>query len=377
VRTPSFEHQALVATGLTPRQDGRRGTRRADRVLPQPPRTTEGRRVKVGPSSNYLVRVLREEWERPDRPELYRDVFEVTLNHAVTVMFVPDVSAVAPPWDAGRLPAGLDDLATVEEARLASVLFSSYAVTPNADLAGTVERLTSPPGDGDPALVRYVTPAEFERYLADLDRLNHVAGSLHQVTLRVDDLRDHEVIQFLEREVVAAPWLRAADARMLGRPEVGPSQARQQSFEAEVEALRSRVPVDAGREERVVTVSSNLLALALGFLTILVAVGLIAVGVPPVLVLPIAVYGLSGVSFLLARRLGDVGLIAGNTLLVLGAIVLGVTAGFANVDLDAEDPRTAPGWGTFVAALVVPYGLYGVCRAMAERREDRRREARR
>jgi len=102
-------------------------------------------------------------------------------------------------------------------------------------------------------------------------------------------------------------------------------------------------------------------------------VALIAVGVPPLSVLPISVYGLSGISFLLGRWLGDVGLIVGNTLLVIGAIVLGVTAGFANIDLDTEDPRTALGWGTFVAALVVPYGLYGAYRAIAERREDRSR----
>jgi hypothetical protein len=137
----------------------------------------------------------------------------------------------------------------VEEARLASVLFSSCAVTPNADLAGTVERLTSPPADGEPALVRYVTPAEFERYLADLDRLNHVVGSLHQVTIKVDDLRDHEVIQFLEREVVAASWLRPADALVLGRPD-GRRAARAGAPDRGVRAVGRLVPPEPPARRR-------------------------------------------------------------------------------------------------------------------------------
>ena len=176
--------------------------------------------MKVGPDRNYLVRVLRAEWEEETlRPELYRDIFQVTLHTIVNIAFIPDVSAVAPPWDAGLLPADLDDISTAEEARLVCALFTSYVVTPNAGRAGTVERVTSPSprNRADPVIVRYVAPAEFGRYLADLDRLNHVVGSVIQATVRVGDLRGYEVIQFIEREVVPAPWLRPSHARMLGR----------------------------------------------------------------------------------------------------------------------------------------------------------------
>jgi hypothetical protein len=119
------------------------------------------------------------------------------------------------------------------------------------------------------------------------------------------------------------------------------------------------------------TIPSNVLAAVLVFSGILVAVALIALGVPPLYAGPIAVYGISLGGFALGHWIGEVGWIVGNTGVVFGAVVLGVMAGYVNVDLDTESPRALLGWGTFVAALAVPYGLYGGYRAIAERRADR------
>src|SRR5262245_10804144 len=84
-------------------------------------RQEPGRRrvsMKVSPRADYPVRVLAQEWdEQPHRAELYRDVFAVTLNHVVEIVFVPDVGEVAPPWDGRTLPPDLDDVSTPAQAR--------------------------------------------------------------------------------------------------------------------------------------------------------------------------------------------------------------------------------------------------------------------
>jgi hypothetical protein len=169
--------------------------------------------MKVSPTADYTVRVLRQEQEEssPAAP-LYAGIFAVALNHLVTVTFVPDVSAAAPPWDPSQLPADLDAVATAERARLAVALLSSYVVTPNDARAGTEDAMQ---GD-DSGVVFYVTAAEFARYAADLTGLTEVAGRLYS-DRRVSELRGHEVITFIERRVVASPRLDPRHAALLGQ----------------------------------------------------------------------------------------------------------------------------------------------------------------
>jgi hypothetical protein len=85
--------------------------------------------VKVGPSANYYVRVRPSAWNSPSpdpaRLALYAGIFHVSLQYTVGVTFVPDVSALAPPWTVDALPAPGERIGTVEQARLAEVLASS------------------------------------------------------------------------------------------------------------------------------------------------------------------------------------------------------------------------------------------------------------
>jgi hypothetical protein len=177
--------------------------------------------MKVGPSANYSVGVRPQEWEEPnENAALYRGIFQVELQHHVGISFVPDVSAVAPPWDFGLLPDDIDTIATTDQARLATALFTSYVVTPNDRLAGTHERFSTPgpPPEhlDEPAFVFYVTADEFERYADELDRLTDIASGLHVRPL-VDDLRDREVIAFIERRIVASSLLKPYHAELLGQ----------------------------------------------------------------------------------------------------------------------------------------------------------------
>jgi hypothetical protein len=174
--------------------------------------------MKVGPSTNYSVGVWRAEWEEPnDNAQLYHGIFEVELQHSARVSFVPDISSVAPPWDSAMLPDDIDTIDTVVQARLAKALLSSYVVTPNDKLAGTEEQIgwRDPGPEDEPAVVFYVTTEEFARDVSELDSLTDIASNLH-VRPPIDDLRDREVVAFVER-IVASPLLKPRHARMLGQ----------------------------------------------------------------------------------------------------------------------------------------------------------------
>src|SRR6266508_5442768 len=129
--------------------------------------------VKVGPSANYYVRVRPYEWNSPssdpDRLALFADIVHVSLHYTVGVTFVPDVTALAPPWTVAALPPPGERIRTVEQARLAEAMTSSYVVTPNRALAGSTETFAWSPDEekATPTTVFYVSPAEFERYAAD------------------------------------------------------------------------------------------------------------------------------------------------------------------------------------------------------------------
>ncbi|MBX6357384.1 MAG: hypothetical protein IRZ05_16215 [Micromonosporaceae bacterium] len=167
--------------------------------------------MKISPSADYYVRVRPQEWDAVPASvaPLYAGIFEVDLNYLVDVAFVPDLSSVAPPWDFSRLPANIDEITTAEQARLATVFTSSYAVTPNDRLAGTQEAV-------DDCVVFYVSTRDFSSYAKELERLAELAGSVHSM-VRVSQLRGHQVIEFIEHGIVASGRLSPAHAAELGQ----------------------------------------------------------------------------------------------------------------------------------------------------------------
>jgi len=178
--------------------------------------------MKVGPKVNYPVGVRPRAWEEPnENAQLYQGIYAVTLNYTVDIDFVPDVTAIAPPWDFRMLPDNIDTIDTIDLARLATALFSSYVVTPNDRLAGTEDRINRTPPEGlehvdTSGVVFYVTAEDFSGFATQLDDLVDIAGD-PRPGVRVEDLRDREVIAFIERRIVASPLLKPGDAEMLGQ----------------------------------------------------------------------------------------------------------------------------------------------------------------
>lgn len=162
----------------------------------------------------YVYEQIIDEWyeENEDHADLFKGIFHLIFNHVVDIAFVPDLSEIAPPWNADLFPEEYDSMSTVGEARVTQVLLTPYSVTPNRRLAGTDESIVF----GEyPKTVFYVTPEEFERYSVDLDGLADVV--MRSCPRRVSRLRDHEVVTFAERRVVASPRLKSYHAKLLCR----------------------------------------------------------------------------------------------------------------------------------------------------------------
>jgi hypothetical protein len=152
--------------------------------------------VKVGPSANFYARARAQAWdEEPEDAPHFAGIHRLDLHLTVHIAFVPD------------------------DARLFTALTTAYTVTPNERLAGTDEgfvwRTPDVPEDLRRA-VFYVTPAEFARYVGDVAAMSETLGGL-RTFVRVDGLRDHEVIRFVEHRILDSPFLRPEQAAMLER----------------------------------------------------------------------------------------------------------------------------------------------------------------
>jgi hypothetical protein len=115
--------------------------------------------MKVRPRSDYPVGVRPMSVEVPAGVAgLYEGIYEVTLNSVVGIVFCPSLADVAPPFRDELLPRDVDEITTATQARLVSILFSTYSVTPN-DAPGrelhAVGRAGAYPGlPGLPGLIR-------------------------------------------------------------------------------------------------------------------------------------------------------------------------------------------------------------------------------
>jgi hypothetical protein len=126
----------------------------------------------------------------------------------VDIVFCPSLADVAPPFRDELLPRDVDEITTTTQARIASILFSPYSVTPNDSRSGGHEQL---PGKG---VVFYVSDAEFARFSAELRELSQRLGGRYP-DQTVADLAGNAVIQFVRETVVPAPEFRPADRAML------------------------------------------------------------------------------------------------------------------------------------------------------------------
>jgi hypothetical protein len=172
--------------------------------------------MKTGPRADYPITVSDQTLEEePPASVLYSGIYTMYLNFSVRVAFIPDMSALAPPWDASRLPDNFDLITTPDQARLATALRTWYVVTPNEARGGQVERFH--PFDRtseQPTVVRFVHPSEFAQFAADLDELSELVGGVY-TDKTVVDLQQYSVVRFVAEHVVGAGLMDPRDAYWL------------------------------------------------------------------------------------------------------------------------------------------------------------------
>lgn len=178
--------------------------------------------MKMGSSTNYTVRVRRRDWdEPPEQAAIYGDIYTFDLNQVVSVSFVPAPGSPRP-WSVDDLPADIADFTTADQARILEILTAAYSVTPDAERAGTQERFPWPfdwPHSDEPEprpTTFYVSPDEFVRYVADLDTLAEIAGSVQSLRRRAEVV-DHAAVRFVEDRILNSPLLAPLHARAVGR----------------------------------------------------------------------------------------------------------------------------------------------------------------
>ena len=185
--------------------------------------------MKPAPRHDFPLRVVPESREVGLHvAELYRGIYEVILNFTVKVFFVPEFTSYVGHWPP-TIPQDVDEVRTVQEARLIAMAMSTYCVTPNDLLKGQVQHLalSSPTMDRerlstldaefeDDRVVYYVGRRDFDVFDDELTALVEQCGGLHD-PCKVSDIRHYEVVRFLLSRVVASQSFLAADARLLGR----------------------------------------------------------------------------------------------------------------------------------------------------------------
>ncbi|MBR8835462.1 MAG: hypothetical protein DSM106950_15925 [Stigonema ocellatum SAG 48.90 = DSM 106950] len=184
--------------------------------------------MKPSPQYNFPVSVRRQTWEEePEVAPLYQGIFDVTLNHALSVVFVPEFERNANCWPP-ILPDNVDEITTEIEARMVTVALSKYSVTSNLLLAGLEEIISrvvwEAPQQG---VIFYVTPQEFKVFSAELSILSEQLPAVYS-SRQVSEIENLEVTKFLISRILASTYIAEEDLQMLG-PKSGQIQTEGKS----------------------------------------------------------------------------------------------------------------------------------------------------
>jgi len=115
------------------------------------------------------------------------------------------------PW-LPELPE-IDCPASNDEARRTAIRLASYAVTPDAQRAGGIERM---PAELDTGVVFFVEPAEFDALSAECEALEQRLSGVHDA-VSVSTLGASRLAGFLRERFVPSGYLSDYELTLLGR----------------------------------------------------------------------------------------------------------------------------------------------------------------
>lgn len=161
--------------------------------------------------NDIAVHIWREEREGlPEYAHFHRGIFEVMMIDMLHATFIPTLPRAPDKWPPVLRPnVNVDIVESEEQARLFTVLFSEYIVTPNAELAGQKQFVPQPMPENDYYLgknfpfgvVFYVTPEEFALFsseLLDIELNYQTSGSR---CARLSKIKHFECMKFILKQI--------------------------------------------------------------------------------------------------------------------------------------------------------------------------------
>lgn len=175
--------------------------------------------MKPSPHYDFTISVRHQiSEEEPEVAALYQGIFDVILNHTVSIMFVPKIVINSQNWPP-VLPENVDDISTEIEARLVSVALSRYTATPNLLLAGKEEIIPQTDSNYQSGVVFFVTPEEFDIFNMELSILSEQIPSLHS-SKKASEIQDLNFIKLIVYRIIPSKYFAEQDLQMLGREKV-------------------------------------------------------------------------------------------------------------------------------------------------------------
>jgi hypothetical protein len=176
--------------------------------------------MKPSPHYDFSISIRHQACEEePEVAALYQGIFDVVLNHTVSIMFVPDIVIDSQYWPP-VLPENVDNISTELEARLITVGLARYTVTPNSLLAGKKEII--PQTDSNyhqSGVVFFVTPEKFKIFSMELSTLAEQIPSLHS-SKKISEISDFNFIKLIVFHIITSKFFAEEDLQILGREKV-------------------------------------------------------------------------------------------------------------------------------------------------------------
>ena len=154
---------------------------------------------------DVAVRIWREEREGlPEYAHFYKGIFEVMILEIIHVTFIPAFPRTPDKWPPVLPPdVDVDIVESEEQARLFTVLFSEYIVTPNEELAGQKELVPQPiqRTEFPFGVIFYVTPEQFALFseeLLDIELNYQNSGSR---CARLSQIKHFESMKFILNQI--------------------------------------------------------------------------------------------------------------------------------------------------------------------------------
>ncbi len=182
--------------------------------------------MSQSPHQKYEFRVQVRHQERDEDPSVarfFRDIFWMTINAGVNVLFIPSFPHEEENWSL-NIADDVEDVASLNEARQFTAALSDYTITPRVHRAGQQEVYPKPPPlppsrgvEPRTGVMFYVTPQEFIRFSQELAMIEEHAFMLYEY-LPFEEVKGFECIQFVTDTIVRSPHFAQKHLKAINLP---------------------------------------------------------------------------------------------------------------------------------------------------------------